>query len=83
MKPSLSTFSLVVDEDLTVAEADKSLSVRSVVGESVEDETTEGCSVEDNSAWMKDGLRSFPVRVVPAVLETNEPLFHAEIPSEE
>jgi len=32
---------------------------------------------------MKDGLRSVSVRVVPAVLGTNESLFQAEIPSEE
>ena len=83
MEPLLTISSVVDDGDVTVDEADESLSRRSVVVESTENETIDGCSVEGNSSWMKDGLRSVSVTVVSAVLGTSEPLFQAEIPSEE
>jgi len=50
MEPLMSTLSVVDDEDVTVDEADKTLSGRSLVVESTENETIDGCSVEDNSS---------------------------------
>ena len=83
MEPLMSILSVVDDEDVTVDEADESLSRWSVVVESIENGTVDNGSVEGNSSWMKDGLRSVSVRLVSAALGTNEPLFQAEISGEE
>ena len=83
MEPLLSILSVVDDEDVTVDEADESLSRWSMVVESIENGTVDSGSVEGNSSWMKDGLRSVSVRLVSAALGTNEPLFQAEISGEE
>ena len=83
MEPLLSILSAVDDEDVTVDEADESLSRWSVVVESIENGTVDSGSVEGNSSWMKDGLRSVSVRLVSAARGTNEPLFQAEISGEE
>lgn len=48
MEPLLSILSVVDDEDVTVDEADESLSRRSVVVESIENETVDSGSVEGN-----------------------------------
>lgn len=50
MEPLLTISSVVDDGDVTVDEADESLSRRSVVVESTENETIDGCSVEGNSS---------------------------------
>lgn len=50
MEPLLSILSVVDDEDVTVNEADESLSRRSVVVESIENETVDSGSVEGNSS---------------------------------